>query len=69
MRTDYFSAEYIMLLTNIFNIFNVLCSEFADSTILTIAHRIRTVIDYDRVSLLTIFRNHKWLKYMVGDDT
>jgi len=26
--------------------------EFADSTILTIAHRIRTVIDYDRVMLL-----------------
>lgn len=25
-------------------------SEFADSTILTIAHRLRTVIDYDRVS-------------------
>ena len=24
--------------------------EFADSTILTIAHRLRTVIDYDRVS-------------------
>jgi len=26
--------------------------EFADSTILTIAHRLRTVIDYDRVLLL-----------------
>ena len=25
-------------------------SEFAESTILTIAHRLRTVIDYDRVS-------------------
>jgi len=24
--------------------------EFADSTIITIAHRLRTVIDYDRVS-------------------
>lgn len=27
-----------------------LLSEFASSTILTIAHRLRTVIDYDRVS-------------------
>jgi ABC-type multidrug transport system fused ATPase/permease subunit len=27
-------------------------SEFADSTILTIAHRLRTVIDYNRVMLL-----------------
>jgi len=26
--------------------------EFAESTILTIAHRIRTVIDYDRVMIL-----------------
>ena len=26
-------------------------SEFAESTILTIAHRLRTVIDYDRVSV------------------
>ena len=28
------------------------CSEFAESTILTIAHRLRTVIDYNRVMLL-----------------
>lgn len=27
-------------------------SEFAESTILTIAHRLRTVIDYNRVMLL-----------------
>lgn len=29
-------------------------SEFAESTILTIAHRLRTVIDYDRASLLLL---------------
>ncbi|CCA76125.1 hypothetical protein PIIN_10125 [Serendipita indica DSM 11827] len=32
--------------------FNILRSEFADSTILTIAHRIRTIIDYDKVMVL-----------------
>ena len=31
---------------------NALYREFANSTILTIAHRLRTVIDYDRVMLL-----------------
>jgi hypothetical protein len=32
------------------HITNSLFREFAESTILTIAHRLRTVIDYDRVS-------------------
>lgn len=31
---------------------NTIRTEFAESTILTIAHRLRTVIDYDRVMLL-----------------
>ena len=31
-----------------------LTSEFAESTILTIAHRLRTVIDYNRVSHSTV---------------
>ena len=70
MRRDDSAAED-MLLTNIFN---NLCSEFAESTILTIAHRLRTVIDYDRVSVLTIFflklqmAKNKIIN-MVGDDT
>ena len=31
-------------------------SEFANSTILTIAHRLRTVVDYDRVSYVGMSR-------------
>lgn len=30
---------------------HTLASEFAESTILTIAHRLRTVIDYNRVRI------------------
>ena len=30
------------------------CREFAQSTILTIAHRLRTVIDYDRVCVVPL---------------
>ena len=40
----------------------ILVSEFAESTVLTIAHRLRTVIDYDRVSVLTFIRPHKTKK-------
>ena len=42
----------MILLLNVAN-YSILVSEFAESTILTIAHRLRTVIDYDRVSVLT----------------
>jgi ABC-type transport system involved in Fe-S cluster assembly fused permease/ATPase subunit len=31
-------------------------SEFAESTILTIAHRLRTVIDYDRVCIKHVLK-------------
>ena len=40
----------------------ILVSEFAESTVLTIAHRLRTVIDYDRVSVLTFLRFRKTKK-------
>ena len=48
MRPD----EFIVLNMSL----TILVSEFAESTILTIAHRLRTVIDYDRVSVLTILK-------------
>ena len=40
----------------------IFVSEFAESTVLTIAHRLRTVIDYDRVSVLTFLKPHKTKK-------
>ena len=50
-ETDDFITEYVAK-------HSILVSEFAESTILTIAHRLRTVIDYDRVSVLTILKPH-----------
>jgi ABC-type transport system involved in Fe-S cluster assembly fused permease/ATPase subunit len=50
-ETDDFITEYVAD-------YSILVSEFAESTILTIAHRLRTVIDYDRVSVLTILKPH-----------
>ena len=44
-------------------------SEFADSTILTIAHRLRTVIDYNRVSISFPWHDKYWTgpDAVVGD--
>ena len=59
------------LLLNMFPNYSIFASEFAESTILTIAHRLRTVIDYDRVSVSAILKPHmakNQYKY-VGDDT
>lgn len=38
----------------------ILHREFAESTILTIAHRLRTVIDYDRVSPHSLSWHHAY---------
>jgi ABC-type multidrug transport system fused ATPase/permease subunit len=43
--------QYVIIYIDIIFV-NPFFSEFAESTILTIAHRLRTIIDYDRVSKL-----------------
>ena len=62
--TIYLSTEYVVN-------YSLLVREFAESTILTIAHRLRTVIDYDRVSVIdtsALSSNFK-VKIKIGDAT
>ena len=54
---------YFLLLSTSLTCFVTFFSEFAESTILTIAHRLRTVIDYDRVSLIDTFKTFTRLNY------